>query len=316
MQELNVDKKFDNKKISEFLYFNFNGLTKNTLYKAFRKKDIRINNIKINEDKHVHLNDVITIYISDELLFKKINIEKVYEDENILVVNKQSNLEVTGKNSLTSILEKEYSFIAPCHRLDRNTMGLVLFAKNEDSHKILLEKFKNREIEKHYLAKVYNAFNLKPKTAYLKENQAKTNCKNSKKYPLLLSKNKTVKLTAYLFKDNKKSIVYISDIPKKGYVKIQTSITLLDNNTKENYMILDVELHTGKTHQIRAHLAHIGLPIIGDGKYGINEINKKFGYNTQQLFSYKLKFNFITDSGILNYLNGKEITSTNVSNIR
>ena len=78
-------------------------------------------------------------------------------------------------------------------------------------------------------------------------------------------------------------------------------------NDKKNYSLLDVELHTGKTHQIRAHLAHIGLPIIGDGKYGINEINKRFGYNAQQLSSYILKFNFKTDSGILNYLKGKEI---------
>ena len=100
-------------------------------------------------------------------------------------------------------------------------------------------------------------------------------------------------------------MVYISDVPKKGYVKIKTSFTLLEANQKENYSLLDVELHTGKTHQIRAHLAHIGLPIIGDGKYGINEVNKKFGSKTQELCSYKLKFNFTTDAGILNYLKGK-----------
>ena len=92
---------------------------------------------------------------------------------------------------------------------------------------------------------------------------------------------------------------------KKDYVKIETSFTLLEANKKENYSLLDVELHTGKTHQIRAHLAHIGLPIIGDGKYGINEVNKKFGSKTQELRSYKLKFNFTTDAGILNYLKGK-----------
>ena len=284
MQEIIVDKKFDNKKVSDILYFNFNGLTKNTLYKAFRKKDIRINNIKINEDTIVHLDDVITVYIVDDLLYKNIEIEKVYEDNNILVVNKPSDLEVVGLVSLTSILQEEYSFISPCHRLDRNTKGLVLFSKNEESLNILLEKFKNQEIEKHYLAKVYNTYADK-----LKKGISKT-------------------LTAYLFKDNKKSIVYISDVPKKGYVKIETSFTLLEKNEKENYSILDIELHTGKTHQIRAHLAHIGLPIIGDGKYGINEVNKKFGYKTQQLCSYLLKFNFITDAGILNYLNGKTIS--------
>lgn len=278
MRTFIVENKFNNKKISNVLYEHFNGLSKNTLYKAFRKKDVRINNVKINEDTTVYTGDEITIYIIDDLLFKNINIEKIYEDENILIVDKPSDLEVVGENSLTSILSKGYSYISPCHRLDRNTTGLVLFAKNEKSLNILLDKFKKHEIEKHYLAKVYG-----------------------------IPKVKSTKLTAYLFKDTKKSLVYISDVPQKGYVKIETSYTLLEKYEKKNYSVLDVELHTGKTHQIRAHLAHIGLPIIGDGKYGINEINKKFGYNTQQLSSYILKFNFKTDSGILNYLKEKEI---------
>ena len=298
MQKLIVDKKFNNKKVSEFLFSKFNGLTKNTLYKAFRKKDIRINNVKISEDMAVHLNDVITIYIVDDLLYKNIEIPKVYEDDNILIVDKPSDIEVVGSDSVTSIFEKEYSFISPCHRLDRNTTGLLLFAKNKETLNILLDKFRNKEIEKHYLAKIYNAY----------ENLSNTNV-NFKQYntPPLIKEGAPQTLTAYLFKDNKKSLVYISDTPKKGYVKIVTSFTVLEKHKKENYYLLDVELHTGKTHQIRAHLAHIGLPIIGDGKYGINEINKKFGCKTQQLRSYKLKFNFRTDSGILNYLNEKEI---------
>lgn len=278
MQKLIVDKKFDDKKLSDFLYSNFSGLTKNTLYKAFRKRDIRINDIKINGDTIVHFGDNITIYIIDELLFKNIDLEKIYEDENILVVNKPDNIEVVGKDSVTSILEKEYSYISPCHRLDRNTTGLLLFVKNEKALNILLDKFKNKEIEKHYLVKVYG-----------------------------IPKKKYEELTAYLFKDRKKAMVYISDTPKTGYVKIQTSYTVLEKHEKENYSILDVDLHTGKTHQIRAHLAHIGFPIIGDGKYGVNEINKRFGFKSQQLCSYILKFNFVTDAGILNYLNGREI---------
>lgn len=278
MQTLIVDKKFNHKKVSDLLYFHFNGLTKNTLYKAFRKKDIRINDVKISEDTFVHTGDVITVYIVDSQLWKDIKIEKIYEDENILVINKPVNIEVVGDNSLTSILKNDYSFISPCHRLDRNTTGLVLFAKNQKALDILLDKFKKQEIEKHYLAKVYG-----------------------------IPKVSSQKLTAYLFKDNKKSMVYISDTPKKGYVKIETSFTLLKKDEKEKYSILDVELHTGKTHQIRAHLAHIGLPIIGDGKYGINEVNKKFGCKTQCLCSYKLKFNFKTDAGILNYLKEKTV---------
>lgn len=278
MQKLIVDKKFDNKKLSDFLYSNFSGLTKNTLYKTFRKKDIRINDIKTNEDTIIHAEDSVTVFIVDELLFKNIDLEKVYEDENILIINKPNNIEVVGKDSVTSILEKEYPYVSPCHRLDRNTTGLLLFAKNEEALNILLDKFKSREIEKHYLAKVYG-----------------------------IPKKKSERLTAYLFKDNKKAIVYISDTPKTGYVKIQTSYTVLEKHEKENYSILDVDLHTGKTHQIRAHLAHIGFPIIGDGKYGINEINKCFNCKVQQLCSYILKFNFVTDAGILNYLSKQEI---------
>ena len=112
----------------------------------------------------------------------------------------------------------------------------------------------------------------------------------------------------YLFKDSKKNIVYISNSPKKGYQKIVTEYKVLNKNIENNTSELDVNLHTGRTHQIRAHLAYIGHPIIGDGKYGDNSINKKFKKSTQELVSYKLIFRFKTEAGILNYLNGLEIS--------
>ena len=280
MQIVIVDKKYDGKQLSKFLLDKFSGLTLDTFHKDLIKKDIIINNVRTTKNEVVHVGDEIKIFVIDELLYKTFIPEIVYEDKNILVINKSAGIEVVGDDSLTSNL-KEYfvdSYIEPCHRLDRNTTGLVLFAKNEEALNILLEKFKNHEIEKHYLATVYGIPKINKQT-----------------------------LTSYLFKDNKKSLVYISDEPKKGYVKIITLYSILEKHVTENYSVLDVTLHTGKTHQIRAHLAHIGHPILGDGKYGNNQINKQFGFKTQQLCSNSLKFNFTTDAGILNYLVQKEI---------
>ena len=281
MKELVVENKYNCKKLVPFLLDNFDGLCTNTIYKALRKKDIRINDIKVNSNVFLQTGDSVKIFISDEFLFKQnhCNFNKVYEDDNILIIDKPAEIEVTGSDSITSILKRQYAYIEPCHRLDRNTTGLLIFAKNKDALDILLQKFKNREIEKHYKAMVYGIPNIKSQTS-----------------------------EAYLFKDNKKALVYISDTPQKGYVKIVTSYKVLEKNIEKNYCILDIQLHTGKTHQIRAHLAHIGYPIIGDGKYGINKINKQFGYKTQQLCSSYIKFNFKTDAKILNYLSNKDVS--------
>lgn len=235
MKILKVKSEQNNQKIDKIIFTAFPNLKKNTFFKALRKKDIRVNGKRISENIEVNAGDEIKVFIGDELLLGNISYSIIYEDSYILVVNKPANLEVTGENSLTNLLEEKYSFIKPAHRIDRNTTGLVLYAKTQEALDILLQKFKNREIEKHYRAKVYGILPKKQDT-----------------------------LTAYLFKDKKRSLVYISDTPKTGYQKIITSYTVLSENKKENTSILDINLHTGKTHQIRAHLAHIGYPIIGD----------------------------------------------------
>lgn len=241
MQILSVEEKYNNKKLSTYLLNIFPLLKRGTLFKALRKKDIRVNNVKITDDIVIHTGDEIKVFITDELLcLTSITLDIVFEDDNILVINKPVGIKVTDDTSnevsLTSLC-KDYinGFIEPCHRLDRNTTGLVLFVKNQESLDILLDKFKNKEIEKHYIATVYG-----------------------------IPKKKHARLEAYLFKDTKKSLVYISDEPKKGYHKIITSYKIVNQNKENNTSILDINLETGRTHQIRAHLAHIGFPIIGD----------------------------------------------------
>lgn len=287
MIKIVVDEKGNNKKIVSYLQAKYSKLPQNAIFKALRNKDIKVNGNRIKDNITLELGDELEVYIKDDIILGKVSrfeINKkdiVYEDENIIVYNKPQNIEVQGNNNeigLEEALKEQLNlkFLKACHRLDRNTMGLVIFAKNKEAEETMLNMIKERTVKKYYKALVYG-----------------------------MPKNKSATLKDYLFKNSKNSKVIISDIKGKGYQEIITKYKVLESNKNENTSWLEVELVTGKTHQIRAHLAYIGHPIIGDGKYGVNKINKEFNQKYQQLYSYKLVFD--EAFGILEYLRGKII---------
>lgn len=273
----------DQKKIADYLKNKFKNLTNGTIFKALRNKDIRINGVKISENVPVNAGDEITLYIKDEFLFGITALDKskiIYDDENIVIVNKPQDVLVQGDGiniGLDKMVNDYFGTqnIVPCHRLDRNTSGLIIFAKNEMAEETISEMLKQHMIRKVYRCRVIG-------------------------HP----KNKKATLTAYLFKDSKTSQVIISNEKKKGYVEIVTKYEVIAYNN-DGTSTLEVELVTGRTHQIRAHLAFIGYPILGDGKYGKNEVNKKFKLTRQELTAYKIIFNDAI--GELEYLKGKTV---------
>lgn len=286
---INENEKYIGKNIYQTIGKLFPNLSIGNLNKVFRLKDVKVNKTRVSKDYIINKNDLIEIYLCDELLYgTNINLNYIYEDENILAVYKPAKMlscnekhiySNTDKNVyLENLVQKEKGINCTiCHRLDTNTEGIVIFAKKLEIANELFEAFKNRYIIKKYLAFIHGT--------------------PPQKHDIL---------DAYLLKKQDKGIVKIYDTNVKNSVPITTEYTFLNHLKEFNVSVLEVTLHTGKTHQIRAHLNYIGIPIIGDPKYSTNEINKRYNLKSQALFAYNYTFNFPRNSK-LEYLNKVEI---------
>ena len=302
MKEFTIGKNDAGQRLDRFLGKAVPLLPASLAQKYIRIKRIKLNGARAERDTRLQAGDVLQLYINDEFFDKprednafltvaspKLNI--VYEDDHILLVDKRPGLAVHphdgaeyGRTLIDHIQaylyqkrewrpREENAFTpALCNRIDRNTGGIVIAAKTAEALRVMNQKIKDREMDKRYLAIVEGT--PKPSKGSLK---------------------------GYLFKDAKKNRVFVTNTPQPGAKSCQTNYQVLA--TEKGLSLVECELITGRTHQIRAQFAHAGHPLLGDGKYG--KLDKRFDRTYQALYSYKLTFTFTTEAGELEYLNGK-----------
>ncbi|MEE0060184.1 MAG: RluA family pseudouridine synthase [Acutalibacteraceae bacterium] len=304
MREIVIGKNDANQRLDKFLTKRFKNMPKSLMYKYIRTKYIKVNNKKCEISTQLHEGDVLKLFIKDEFfedntpaesydfLKAPTKLDIIYEDSNILLLNKKPGVIVhpDEKYHFDSLISRVLHYLydkgeynpkddkafAPAlvNRIDRNTGGIVIAAKNADSLRALNAKMKTRELTKLYLCMVQGTV-----------------------------KRKEGLLGGYLEKDEKKNKVAILKKPTPDSKPVKTKYTVL-SNIKGN-SLLEVDLLTGRTHQIRAHMASIGHPLMGDTKYGYKRKGDNDFYKYQALYAYKITFNFTTDGGCIEYLNHK-----------
>ena len=305
MKKFVINENDSGQRVDKFVSKALPELPKSMMYRLIRKKDIKINGKRCEISTRLNVGDILTVYVKDEVAAEKSHdmsflehpseLDIVYEDDNVLIVNKPVGLDSHSNGSpMTDTLidrikhylynKKEYqpeneSSFAPalCSRLDRNTCGLVTAAKTAAALRDINEAIRSGNVHK-----IYHCVTAAP-----------------------LPRESDI-ITAYHQKDESRNLVKISDSPIDGYKPIKTGYKVLA--AKAPLALVEVTLYTGRTHQIRAHLAHIGAPVLGDGKYGITAVNKRYGVFRQALCAYELRFQ-LPETSQINYLNDLKINA-------
>ena len=305
MRILKVNHNDAGQRLDKFLSKAVQGLPMSLMYKFIRTKKNKRNRARTEPSVMLCEGDEIQLFIREEFFASpeedtgalsriRPKIEAVYEDDNILLVHKRPGVLVheddeAQDNTLIMHIkaylaqkgeydpEAEQSFApALCNRIDRNTGGIVIAAKNAEALRVMNQKIRDDEVRKFYYCIVHGEMPRREDT-----------------------------LHAYLRKDSLHNQVEVTDTPLHGSKEIITKYRVIASRGGNS--LLEVELVTGRTHQIRAHLAHIGHPLLGDGKYGVNRADAQAGYKFQALYARKLIFNFKDKSGALGYLKGREV---------
>lgn len=308
MRELIIASNDAGQRLDKFLTKAVPRLPQGLLYKYLRTKRIKLNGGRAEISFRLRQGDRVQLYIHDEFfqenpsmdfLRASSGLKLLYEDENLLLADKEPGLCVHEDNDHTAdtlinrilryLHEKgeydprqELSFTpALANRIDRNTGGIVLAAKNAEALRILNEAIRKRQLHKFYLCVVDG-----------------------------IPQPSSATLTAYLRRDANKSTVQVLDRPGPDARTIVTRYRVIRHSRRNS--LLEVELLTGRTHQIRAHMAHIGHPLLGDGKYGVGRINREYSLRQQLLYAYRLRFDFQGAAHLLSYLDGQEFTAPQV----